>query len=1064
MVNYFIVERRLKILNFILSPSGYGKTLKIKKAILRETKIKNNVILLVPEKKSFEIEYDLINFLGEENFKFVKVLTFKRFLKFVYRYLGNINVKFMQKSIRNILMRQSIDETKSGFEFFNKNSNSFEIINIFKDIIREIKNDNLTAPFLKKEYELMENKNLKKKLNDVLLVFEKYEKIIKEKNDSINELFFLHKLVKNNNFFKNFKIFIDEFFYFTPAQLNIIETMILQTDVTIAFKYDSLNREIKNGSVFNWYFLTENTTNKILDSCKKINLSDINILFLDKKNAFSKSDELRILEQNIFRIDKKTIKNENITENILIYEASNKYDECDFVARSIKKMIMQDNYRYRDFLIVILEDTLSYEILIKKTLNNYDIPYFLDKNEPIYSKNLMILIFSSLDFIISNFETENLFKYLKTSFSGFLYEDVCIIENYCRIWKINGKSWFNDFRFLKDKKSEKEFENLNYINNLRKKIISPFVNFKKKLLKNENIFKIFYEFLMEINLPETIKKKCETLTENNRIIAAEEQLKIWNILIESLEEISHLFLNKKIDLKYFRECIEISIKSKKISFIPKYEDEVIIDFYGEELSGRCNIIFTLGDFKNKFLNENKILNLDEIKKAADKNLKSENTIDKMLSKELFLMYSLLTSATEKIFICSKKAKNNLNTNNEIIKEIKKVFTNVEVKSYVNYSLEDYCWTEKNSFLIYCKYINNFASLNHQEKNIIFSLKKHFQNNEKYKRKLNLFDLKKSEQKIEKIEIFNKNEISVSEIEKFYLCKFAYFFKYMLKIRNDFNYFKRYNLFNNFLIKKNFKNNNIDKNKILEDIYELFKTHLNIDEKKQNARYKYLISRQTNLIVSLIENFKKYFKKNEIFVLNRIKTEEFQEINLEKNLNIKIINSKNDNLNIIEHKKNKYLGLINFKFRQEKLNLNKIFEIENFKALMYLKAIKENKIFDENHKSLSGIFNFYFDKNATKSYDFHHRDDSEEMTNIKKDALILRNSDCVEETKKTKLINTNEFKLVDKYLRDSIFEMVSEIKETNFFSGRSPKCKDKKMCLWCDYKDLCKQKINLTTLL
>ena len=101
---------------------------------------------------------------------------------------------------------------------------------------------------------------------------------------------------------------------------------------------------------------------------------------LCRYSGYFENSELSLLEENAFALmseeDEKITVSEK-PENIRLYCATDIFEEADFVARNIKRLVMEEGYSYKDFAI-ILRDISGYRATLENSLTSYGISNFTD--------------------------------------------------------------------------------------------------------------------------------------------------------------------------------------------------------------------------------------------------------------------------------------------------------------------------------------------------------------------------------------------------------------------------------------------------------------------------------------------------------------------------------------------------------------------------------------------------------------------------------------------------------------------------------------------------------------
>lgn len=161
---------------------------------------------------------------------------------------------------------------------------------------------------------------------------------------------------------------------------------------------------------------------------------------------FKENKELAHIERQLYAYPFKQYRGKN--NSLRLYRANNNYDEIEFVAKDILRLVREKQYRFKD-ISVICRDVDNYEKVVSAIFAEYEIPYYIDKKIDIASNPLIVFINSAVDIISKNWTYESMFKYLKTGlikeFRGVEgAELIDELENYVLAYGIKGKSgWKN---------------------------------------------------------------------------------------------------------------------------------------------------------------------------------------------------------------------------------------------------------------------------------------------------------------------------------------------------------------------------------------------------------------------------------------------------------------------------------------------------------------------------------------------------------------------------------------------------------------------------------------------
>lgn len=136
--------------------------------------------------------------------------------------------------IYSILMNE-----KKNLKFLGKSDENIELIGTQ---ITEFKKHGISVDLFKDEINNTEDKYLKCKMQDMLLVYEKFQNNLKDKYIDENDvLTILAEKIEETDFFNDSVIYIDEFVGFTKQEYDVIRKLLkLTKQINITVCTDSL--------------------------------------------------------------------------------------------------------------------------------------------------------------------------------------------------------------------------------------------------------------------------------------------------------------------------------------------------------------------------------------------------------------------------------------------------------------------------------------------------------------------------------------------------------------------------------------------------------------------------------------------------------------------------------------------------------------------------------------------------------------------------------------------------------------------------------------------------------
>lgn len=571
-------------LKIIYGKSGSGKSTYLFNYIKNIISNPQKIYIITPEQFSYTSERKLLESTNGAAIN-AEVLTFSRMAHRVITETGN-NLKNIEPFGRSMLIYDILDNKKKELKFLGKNMQNVEVID---KTITEFKKHNITETNLGKAIDNLEDEYLKIKLKDVENIYNAYEEKIKEKFlDENDVLSILAENIKNTDMFNDAVFMIDEFAGFTPQEYRIIEELMkISKEIIVTITTDSLvdNKLSEDTDIF---YSNKIAINKLIEIANRNNVEIEKPIFLENTYRF-KNEELKVLEENIYDNFYKKYEKEN--KNIKLFLASNPYSEVEHVASQIIEEVRENGYRYRD-IGVITKNIETYSSLIKVIFAKYDIPVYIDEKKDLSQNILIKYIISVLDVFSKNWSYDSVIAYAKTLFCDIEEEDIYVLENYCKKWGIKYSKWYKeDWNF-----GEEDKEKLKKINETRRKIVEPLLEFKENCIKDQsakNITSAIYEFLIRQNIDKKLEAKAKEVEKENADIVSEYEAS-FNIVIKILDEIVKVFGDERLTFDKYASLLKISFTENGLGKIPAGLDQVTVGDVDRSRSHKVKVIFIIG--------------------------------------------------------------------------------------------------------------------------------------------------------------------------------------------------------------------------------------------------------------------------------------------------------------------------------------------------------------------------------------------------------------------------------------------------------------------------------------
>lgn len=1085
------------MLRLIYGRAGTGKTSFCFNEIKEKINQKEKVYIITPEQFSYMAQRRLLDTVEEDAVMNAEALIFDRMALRVFEEIGGTAEVSLSDSGVSMLLYDILEKQKKNLSFLGKSSKNVTILN---RILTELKKHNISKKELENAINTIEDNYTKKKLEDIILLQNAFEKSIPqdyiESTDKLNKL---AQKLEQSKIFDNSIMYFDEFAGFTEQEYKIIEILLKkakQVNITICADCLEDNSNIETDI----FYANKQTALKLIDIAKTNNIQIEKPIFLNQEHRF-KNNELVHLEKNIFRQEPEIYNKE--PKNIELFLAMNPYSEIEHLAQKIVHLVREENYRFRD-ISVITKDIENYRALTKTIFSEYEIPVFIDEKRDLSQNILVQFLLSIFDIYAKNWTYETVFSYLKTGLANIEKDELYELENYCTKWNIKGNKWYkDDWNFGNLNKEE-----LEKINSIRKKVVEPLIELKNQIIENKSVKAIstkIYYFLKNNGIFENLLYKAEEIKNIGELEIANDYNTSINIIIQVLDEMVDIFGEEKVGFEKYRELLKIGLENKNLGAIPGVQDEVIMGDVDRSRSHKVRAVFILGlndgVFPSVHKDEGFLDDRDrDILKANNIEL-AKGTLEKLYDDQ-FNIYKVLSTAEEKVYLSytSTDKEGKAIRPSVLLINIKNMFPQLIETSDV-ISKKSCITLEKPTFNNLLEKIYAWKQGEEIEK-IWQDAYKYYSSKPEWKAKLyeaiKGLEYTNVPEKIEKEQISklygNKIKTSISQLEKYRSCPFSFHLKYGLKLKDPINSNVQpidtgnfmHEVIDTFFIRikdEGIKIKEIDRVTLRKIVTEIIEKKLEISKYynlTSSAKFRTLISKLKKTILTSMEYIVSQLVNSEFEVLG---TEiEFNNcgdyspitVNLESGQKVEII-GKIDRVDIAENEDGKYIRIIDYKSSVKKINLNEVVYGLQIQLITYL-----NEMTKEQDAKEAGIlyFNLIDSLISSKKKLTEEEIEDELKKRYRMQGLLLEDikvikmmdtklekgrSDIIPvyidkdgniSSKMSSSINGEDFKNLQKQVIKNIKEIAKEITNGNIDLKPYYNKSKKTACDYCTYHSIC----------
>ena len=631
-------------LKFWLGGAASDKSVKLIEYVLDEAE-KNpsrQYLVVVPEQICLAMQQEYVFRSRNCGILNIDILPFTRLAHRISDEVGDArtNVVTLDDMGKNLLLSHLASIYKDNLEVIGENVDKLGYIDKVKSAISEFMQYGISV---EKASELASKAAeqgrglLASKLNDVAFLYGKFKEYTKDRYTTVEEtLDRTADIVHKSETIRNSVIVFDGFTGFTPVQIKLIGTLMeYAADIHVALLME--DDETKD---VNTAFLPpkDDCIQKIEQKDQKSQIKEHELFYLSKRTVEQLgrlADERHIEIQNPYNAHKYAIDNTEENEREIVYKekpplkqlnntpeiyaADNLGDEIGMVSSRIKRLIREDGYRYRD-IAIITGDIEGYRSTVSRVLGRHEIPYFIDKTEPILMNPFLEYIRALISVFCDNYSLNTIFRYLKSGLSGFDDDDISILENYCIATGIKGYAKWHS-RFIDTTVNFGE-ETVYEIENVRQSVIGKIDRFLLHLqdIISENSgekcvekcgekgFRLnasckytvrdfataLYMVIDEDEIEERLKDSAQRFENEGVFEKKEEYSRVYVRFMDILDQLCELIPDEKVSIKEFGNLIDAALSEIRIGILPGKTDYVQVGDLTRSRLMRKKVLFIVG--------------------------------------------------------------------------------------------------------------------------------------------------------------------------------------------------------------------------------------------------------------------------------------------------------------------------------------------------------------------------------------------------------------------------------------------------------------------------------------
>jgi len=607
-----------------------------------------SVILIVPEQFSYSAERRLASALGAVGGASAEVLTFSRLAHRVF----SAPCKTLSPAGKNMLVYKALYKQKNHLGIFAGSGDKPGMVDKIAALISEFKRYGISTEQLSEQANRSQNELLRQKLCDLSVVYACYDELmLNDYIDSEDNLYLAASMLSSGGMLRGAHIWIDEFSDFLPQHYAMLEA-IAQTaeSITISLCCD------RERDTEGFFAPAAKTIAELQRLCIRSNTELTTCYIGDEKNYIT-STELRHLESAYTNY--RTPKYSGKTCDIRLFEANNTFSEIEHCARQVLALVRDGGYRYRDITVAV-SNMDTYAAYTQAVFEQSGIACFVSEKPAASTHPLVLMLGAVFNIFIKNWSYDSVFAYLKSGYSGVDARDIDRLENYVLAAGIRGNRWYQAenwrYRVNVFDDAEQDTAYLDEMDAIRRHVVEPLTALREGIGGRKTVresCRAVYEFMCGMGLFEQTQRMVEQLKEQGALSLANQYSRVWNVIIQILDQMVLIAGDDKMGMEALRNLMMTGFSKHQSGIIPQSVDRVTVCDIPNSRACDSKVLLILGANSEAFPS---VSAKEGILTDADRTMLSEAdialapTTRQQAMDERFLAYKALTKPSERLYI------------------------------------------------------------------------------------------------------------------------------------------------------------------------------------------------------------------------------------------------------------------------------------------------------------------------------------------------------------------------------------------------------------------------------
>lgn len=264
-------------------------------------------------------------------------------------------------------------------------------------------------------------------------------------------------------------------------------------------------------------------------------------------------------------------------------------EECRFAAALTRRLVRQRGWRWDD-VTLLLRDPDAYDAPLRAAFADYGVPLFLSSSRSAARHAAPEFLLTALKALEKGFPADEMLALLRTGMSPLSDDEADRFSNYIVRWGLRGN------RFLRPLQRGTQAE-LDALEPLRARLAEPLVRLRDRLRRSQTLTQqltALFGLLTDAEVYSKIQARMARLCEANLREIAGEEGQVWNRMLGAMDQMQALMGDAKLSMAELRETLTESLSAAVLKPLPQSGDAVLAQSMDRACARPSKAILILG--------------------------------------------------------------------------------------------------------------------------------------------------------------------------------------------------------------------------------------------------------------------------------------------------------------------------------------------------------------------------------------------------------------------------------------------------------------------------------------